>query len=355
MTSPSFSEAPAPEEFLTAALEWHFSPETGSRFWLQQASQLDFDPRQDVRTFDDLKMFPDLTNLLREVPVRDLIPRGYGDEPEVVGIFDSGGTTGPPKRIVLMRDFCDLAVDFVTRGYRRNTSWLAILPSGPHIGAEYTRRQVAALGGLLFTVDMDPRWVKRLIGAGRGDDAESYAEHLIDQAGHVLRSQEVDVLSCTPPILERLCRRDELIELVREKVEVIEWGGAHMDADTRYLYRTEVFPGTELNGVWGSTMALGLPLTERRELGDDDPCIYDPFSPYITVEVVDPETRGAVAYGERGQLLVHCVTKSFFLPNNLERDMATRVQSPPLEIGDSFADVTPLPTFDGGAVIEGVY
>jgi hypothetical protein len=86
---------------------------------------------------------------------------------------------------------------------------------------------------------------------------------------------------CTPPLLERLAQRDDLVELVRRKVQAIQWTGAHMDADTRSLYRTEVFPDIVLYGLYGSTMILGV-AEERLGLGDDDPCVFNPPSPYIT-------------------------------------------------------------------------
>jgi hypothetical protein len=49
------------------------------------------------------------------------------------------------------------------------------------------------------------------------------------------------------------------------------------------------------------------------------------------------------------------VSKSFLLPNNLERDMATRIEGPEGQVGDSVGDVTPVRRFGGEAVIEGVY
>jgi hypothetical protein len=94
---------------------------------------------------------------------------------------------------------------------------------------------------------------------------------------------------------------------------------------------------------------------ERVGLTDDDPCVFDPFSPYITFSVVDPETGQTVPYGERGQVVMNHVSKSFLLPNNLERDMATRIEPPEGQVGDSVADVTPVRQFGGEAVIEGVY
>jgi hypothetical protein len=52
---------------------------------------------------------------------------------------------------------------------------------------------------------------------------------------------------------------------------------------------------------------------------------------------------------------MHHVSKSFLLPNNLERDVAIRVRPPEGQVGDSVADVTPVARFGGEPVIEGVY
>jgi phenylacetate-coenzyme A ligase PaaK-like adenylate-forming protein len=350
---------PDPDEFVRAAMDWHFSPATGSRYWLARAESLDFDPRTDVRNFDDLTLFPNVANELRDVRAEDLIPRGYGPHPDVIGVFESGGTTGAPKRIVVLREWWDHMLAWQVshldaRGAPRNRNWLVLIPSGPHMAGEMMKRQTAVLGGLNFTIDMDPRWVKKLIASGNADEADAYAEHLIDQAAFVLQTQDIGVMMSTPPLLERLARREDLVELVREKVQLIEWGGAHMDADTRQLYRTEVFPGVTLHGAYGSTMVLG-GAPERLGLTDEDPCIFDPFSPYITFAVVDPGTGRKVEYGKRGQVVMSHVSKSFLLPNNLERDMATRIKPPDGQVGDSVADVTPVQEFDNETVIEGVY
>jgi phenylacetate-coenzyme A ligase PaaK-like adenylate-forming protein len=354
-----FDVHPDPEEFIRAAMDWHFSAETGSRYWLERAKSLDFDPRKDVKSFDDLTLFPNFTDELRDVRAEDLIPKGYNPPPEVVGIFESGGTTGAPKRIVMLREWWERMLAWqvarqIAVGVPTNQNWLVLIPNGPHMAGEMMRRQAAALGGLRFTIDMDPRWVKKLVAAGKADEADAYAEHLIDQAEFVLQTQDVGILMSTPPLLERLARRDRLVELVREKVQAIEWGGAHMDADTRHLYRTEVFPGLTLHGGYGSTMVLG-GAAERADLTDEDPCVFDPFSPYITFGVVDPDTGRTVPYGERGQVVMNHVSKSFLLPNNLERDMATRIEPPEGQVGDSVADVTPVRQFGGEDVIEGVY
>jgi phenylacetate-coenzyme A ligase PaaK-like adenylate-forming protein len=350
---------PEPDEFIRAAMEWHFNPETGSPYWVERARSLDFDPRVDVRSHEDLKLFPNVAAEFREVRAEALIPRGYGSKPDVVGIFESGGTTGAPKRVILMRDWQTQMIDWSNahldeHGVPRGVNWLGVVPTGPHVVGTLFRRHATTHGRYGFSIDLDPRWVKTLISQGRMEDADAYAEHLIDQAGHVLRTQQVGVLTITPPLLERLARRDDLAALVNENVRAIRWGGTQLDPDSRRLYKEEIFPGVIFCGEYGSTMIIGV-AGERPGLPDSAPCTFDPFSPYVTFSVVDPDTLRDVGYGQRGQVLVSHVSKSFLLPNNLERDTAVRV--PPLEgqVGDSVADIRPVATFEDEAVIEGVY
>ncbi|MFF4393018.1 hypothetical protein ACFY0G_40805 [Streptomyces sp. NPDC001552] len=71
--------------------------------------------------------------------------------------------------------------------------------------------------------------------------------------------------------------------------------------------------------------------------------------------VIDPEALGTVAYGDGGRVLAHHVSTSFFLPSNLERDTAIRIEPLAGHIGDAVADVDPVDAFEDQAVIEGVY
>ncbi|MFE2065246.1 hypothetical protein ACFXDH_23105 [Streptomyces sp. NPDC059467] len=288
-------------------MQWHFGPETGSPFWLERARTLPFGPRTDVKTHDDLMLFPNVAAQVRDVPAQDLIPRGYGRSPDVVGVFESGGTTGAPKRVVLLRDWLERMLHWSNlnldaHGFARGLDWLGLVPTGPHIVGEYFRRSATTHGRHGFTLDLDPRWVKKLIASRRGADADTYAEHLVDHAAFILRTQDIGVLTITPPLLERVARRDDLTELVNEKVRAIRWGGTQLDPDSRYLYKTEVFPGTVLCGNYGSTMILGV-AGERPGLPDDAGCVFDPYSPYVTFSVVDPETLRPVGYGDRGRVM----------------------------------------------------
>jgi hypothetical protein len=71
--------------------------------------------------------------------------------------------------------------------------------------------------------------------------------------------------------------------------------------------------------------------------------------------VIDPDTGEQVPYGQLGQVVMNHISKGMFLPNNLERDMAIRMPGPRTQLSDSVSAVSPVTTFEGEAVIEGVY
>jgi phenylacetate-coenzyme A ligase PaaK-like adenylate-forming protein len=347
-----------PGAYLQAAVQWHFSPQTGSPYWLKRAQTLDFDPLTEVKIFEDLALFPNTVDELREVPVRDLVPRGYGPNPPTPAVFESGGTTGAPKRVILLPDWADQltawhVAELLDQPGLRDSGLLMVGPTGPHMGGHLQRRLAAALNSVLFTIDLDPRWVKKLAARGAADEVGAYVDHLVEQAGYILRTQDITLIFTTPPLLQALARHDDLVDVINDKVLRIQVGGAHLDEDTRDILR-EIFPNAALRNRYGSTMILGGAIT-RQPLSADDPVIHDARSPYITFSVIDPDTGRPVGYGKRGQVVMNHISKSMFLPNNLERDTAIRVLGPDSQVGDSLCEVKPVETFGGEAVIEGVY
>lgn len=353
------SDGVDPDEFVRAAMHWHFDPATGSRFWLDRAARLGFDPRQDVKGVDDLALFPDITNELRNVRAADLVPQGYGSLIRPLNVFDSGGTTGAPKRVVQLDDWMRHSTEQVDRGLRAHglptgAQWLSVAPTGPHLVGDVLHRAAASLGGPGLGIDMDPRWVRKLIAAGRTDEVAAYTDHLVDQCRRVLLTQDIGVLAATTPLLERFAREDDLLEVINSKVEAIIWGGTHMDPDTRFLLSTEVFPDVPLIGMYGNTMML-TGLIERVGPSASQPCVFDPVAPSVFLSVVDPGTGEPVALGARGQVVVSHVSRSLLIPNNAERDTAVRVVPIAGQVGDAVADVAPMPTVAGATVIEGVY
>ncbi|HEV2634155.1 MAG TPA: hypothetical protein VGX23_03340 [Actinocrinis sp.] len=347
-----------PEEYLRAAVEWHFGEETGSPFWLERAGSFGFDPVRDVRTYEDLALFPNVADELRDVPVQDLIPRGYGRNPAAPRVFETGGTTGAPKRVIMMPDWLEASIDRMLAGAqfagRPPANILIAAPTGPHkIGCMYDY-VVARQNTVKFTIDLDPRWVKKLISQGMADQAAAYVEHVLDQIEHVLASQDVGLLVTTPPLLAACARRPRLAALINAKIRLVFWGGAHMDRDQRYQLMFEHFPNVRMVSRYNSALILD-GASERAGGSPDDEIVYDPRSPVVTFRVVDPETRAPVGYGHRGQVVMNHLSKGWFLPNNLERDTAVRVEGPAGQIGDSVAGPKPVAQFGGERVIEGIY
>lgn len=345
-----------PEGYLQAAIAWHFGEDTGSAFWLRTAKTLDFDPLTDVKTFADLRLFPNFINALRSVPVEDLIPRGYGSPAPLPQIFESGGTTGAPKRTVQLPDWTAQVVqwqteDFAAGGFLAGQGFLCLMPSGPHGVGYFSRLVSERLGSVFHTIDIDPRWVKKIAARNADSEVSAYLDHVIDQAVFVLETQRIANLHTTPPLLEAMARNDRVVDLLNDKVRYLLLSGAHVDADTLDLLR-EIFPITTITMAFGSTMVLSQAITR---IGDGDSFVFDPRTPYVVFWVVDPDTGEQVAYGQRGQVIMNHVSKGMFIPNNLERDMAIRMPGPVGQLSDSVSAVRPVPTFDGEAVIEGVY
>jgi hypothetical protein len=127
--------------------------------------------------------------------------------------------------------------------------------------------------------------------------------------------------------------------------------GAHVDADTLDLLR-DIFPNTTITMAFGSTMVLSQAVTRT---ADDASFVFDPRTPYVVFWVVDPDTGEHVPYGQQGQVVMNHISKGMFIPNNLERDLAIRMPGPAGQLSDSVSEVRPVTTFEGEAVIEGVY
>lgn len=354
------------DAYLRTAIAWHFGEDTGSPFWLRAARSLAFDPLTDIRTFDDLRRFPNLVDELRCVPVEDLVPRGYGTPAPPPMIFESGGTTGAPKRTAQLPDWLEQVVrwqveDFTAGGFVPGSGLLCLMPSGPHGVGHFDREVAHRLGSILYPVDLDPRWVKKIArtrGAeglsARGATAEvaAYVDHVVEQARFVLETQTVANLHATPPLLEAIARDDDLVDLVKQKIRYILLSGAHVDLDTLDLLRS-IFPSASFSVVFGSTMILSQAAT--RIGADGESFVFDPRSPYVVFWVIDPDTGEQVPYGHRGQVVMNHVSKGMFIPNNLERDTAVRLRGPQGAVGDSISEVAPVAVFGGEPVIEGVY
>ncbi|MEV6960238.1 AMP-binding protein [Streptomyces sp. NPDC051207] len=349
-------ELPKPTEYLHDILRWHFDPATGSPFWLAKAKTLDFDPLTDIAEISDLRRFPDVSDDLRTVPVEDLIPAGLRGES--FEVFESGGTVGAPKRVIdstaRIKNIDWVSTVLAEHGFPEHGHWLHVGPTGPHAVGRSVRRLAQLRDGMCFTLDFDPRWVKRLIGSGRTELAGEYREYLLDQMELIVNTQNIAVLFITPPVLEAVCARSSLYERLAHSLKGLLWAGTSISPETLHQIEETFFPDTTVAAIYGNTM-MGVAPQRPREASDTHPCVFRPYVPQSIVELLDPETGEPVDYGERGQVLVHQMSRDLFLPNLLERDTAIRVRPATGDSVDGLADIAPLRSADAPKVVEGVY
>jgi phenylacetate-coenzyme A ligase PaaK-like adenylate-forming protein len=302
-------------------VQWHFNPETGCPFWLEFAGKLDFDPRKEIGGYDDLKILGHFQDeWLRGGPVRRWVPKAYANDP--IYVFETGGSTGVPKSRINIRDFqIDYELFSKTlsdEGFPFGADWLMLGPSGPRRLRLAVEHLAQHRGGICFMVDLDPRWVNKLIKNGQLQILEQYKSHVIDQALTILRAHDnIQCLFTTPKLLEALC---EKISLPKMGIKGIFCGGTEMTPQFHRFAREELVPGIEFVPTYGNTL-MGLACHKPFDPADNYAIIYYPPSPRAVFELVNPDNpEEPVAYGETGRVMLTTLTKEFFMPRFLERD-----------------------------------
>jgi phenylacetate-coenzyme A ligase PaaK-like adenylate-forming protein len=336
-------------------IEWHFNPETGCPFWLEYARNVDWDPRAEIRGYNDLARFGAFQDeWLRGGPVRRWVPNAYADRP--VYVFETGGSTGIPKSRISIEDFridyeafsATLPDEFFPKG----SDWLMLGPSGPRRLRLAVEHLAQYRSGICFMVDLDPRWVIKLIKKAQGEMAEKYKQHVVDQGLTLLKAHDnIRCLFTTPKLLEALC---EKVSLKRAGIKGVFCGGTEM---TPRFYRfavEELLDGVYFAPTYGNTL-MGLAVHKPRLPEDNYAVIYYPPAPRAMIEVVDPDNpERVVEYGETGRVRLTTLTREFFMPRFLERDEAEREAPCERYPWDGVRNVRPFSRFQT-SVVEGVY
>ncbi|MCB1044103.1 MAG: hypothetical protein KDC35_14260 [Acidobacteria bacterium] len=305
---------------------WHFSPETGCPFWLDFASRLDFDPRDKIGGYADLKKLGHFQDeWLRGGPVRRWIPKGLAGKG--VSVFETGGSTGIPKYRVSMDDFridYEMFSDTLSdETFPKGCDWLMLGPTGPRRLRLAIEHLAQYRGGIAFHVDLDPRWVNKLIKRSAFHELELYKEHVVDQALTILKANDkVRCVFTTPKLLEALCAK---IDLARYGITGIFCGGTEMNAQFHRFAREELVPGIDFRPTYGNTL-MGLACHKPFVPEDEYRITYYPPHPRAVIDVVDPDDPNRVVdYGETGRVMLTTLTREFFVPCFLERDEGERM------------------------------
>ncbi len=343
------------DQHVREIVAWHFDPATGCPFWLEFAAKLGWDPRREIRGFDDLKRFGVFEDeWLRGGPVRRWVPKGYAGKP--VYVFETGGTTGVPKTRVNIDDFridySEFSKTLPDEFFPPGSDWLQLGPTGPRRLRLAIEHLAQVRGGICFQVDLDPRWVVKLIKRGDIKEAEAYKSHCIDQAVTILGAHpNIRCLFTTPKLLEALCDR---VSLKEKGITGVFCGGTEMTPQFHRFAIEELLEGAYFAATYGNTL-MGLACHKPFDPADNYAIIYYPPQPRALIEVVDPdEMERVVDYGETGRVLLTTLTKEFFMPRFPERDECER--EPPIDLypWDGVRNVRPF-SETKGTVAVGVY
>lgn len=315
-------------------VKWHFSPDTGTPFWLERAKSFKFNPIKDVQGFDDLKLFGFFEDdWLRGAPgldIRRWVPRGFKDKP--VYVFETGGTTGIPKsRVVLEDHWIDYEIfsdSLPEKFFPRGANWLMLGPSGPRRLRLAVEHLAQHRGGICFGIDLDPRWVVKLIKKGWMEHLRAYQEHCIDQAVTVLSAgHNVKCMFSTPKLLDALCKKlEEQGSSIRKAgITGIFCGGTEMTSQwIRFTIEEYLGPEVYIAPTYGNTL-MGLAASEMPKADEDYKIAYYAPEPRAVAQVVDFDNYDKVVdVGKTGRVLLTTLTKEFFVPRFAERDEGER-------------------------------
>ncbi len=349
------ADTPTLDEHLGEILDWHFSPETGTPFWIDWAKEQGWDPRERIQSLGDINAFPHFEDdwLRFEQPER-WIPKAFEGRP--YNVFETGGTTGMPKQRIgwddFKHDYEAFSGTLNDDEFPKGRNWLMMGPTGPRRLRLAIEHLANHRGGSCYFIDLDPRWVKKLIARQAFDEAKAYMEHVVEQAETLLQHREIAALFTTPRLLEALSDR---LSIPAAGIRGVFCGGTEMNPQTVRFLIEEVLEGeVAFKPVYGNTL-MGLAHSIPVSAENNFSITYYPPQPRAVLRVVDPEdTDTVVRYGEWGRVELTTMTKEFFMPRFLERDEAIRREPVDDYPWDGVGEVRPFGASEQ-KIVEGVY
>ena len=336
-------------------VQWHFSPESGSDFWLDWAANAGWNPCEDIKSFADLMRFPHFDDLwLRNEPNERWIPKAYKGRPFM--IFETGGTTGLPKQRISwedhLTDYIEFSEGLDDQAFPLGGNWLMLGPSGPRRLRISIEHLANLRGGSCYFVDLDARWVKKLIAAKDFKQANSYKDHVVEQGVELLKNRKITCLFTTPKLLEALGEKISLADL---GVKGVFCGGTTMTPQSvRFLVEEVLENRVAFAPTYGNTL-MGLARSRPLRPEDNFSITYYAPQPRAVLRIVENEdTTKLVDYDNYGRVELTTLTREFFMPRFLERDEAIRRQPCEEFPWDGVGDVRPFGALDD-KIVEGVY
>ncbi len=342
------------DSHLLEIIRWHFSPETGSPFWLDWAAN-NFDPRKEIQVFGDLLKFPHFQDeWLRDLQPEVWVPAAFKGQP--YNIFETGGTTGMPKQRIGWNDYkvdySEFSEKISDAHFPPGGAWLMMGPTGPRRLRLAIEHLAHVRGSSCYFIDLDPRWVKKLIAAKHFDQARAYMDHVVDQAAMILKNRKISALFTTPKLLEALA---EKVDIFQAGIRGVFCGGTTMLPQyVRFIVEEVLEHRIGFYPTYGNTlMGLAASLPLRPE--DNYSITYYAPQPRAVLRVVDPaQPDNTVPYDTWGRVELTTMTQEFFMPRFLERDEAIRRRPRGPYGWDGVAEVRPFGAMEKN-IVEGVY
>ena len=162
-------------------------------------------------------------------------------------------------------------------------------PSGPRRLRLAVEHLAQYRGGICFCVDLDPRWVIKLIKKGWSEHLQAYKDHVIDQAVTILQAgHDIRCMFTTPKLLESLALRLESMGTTIRKAGItgIFSGGTEFTPQWNRFAHEELLDGAYMTPTYGNTL-MGLAASAPSGPQNNYKITYYAPQPRAVIEVVD--------------------------------------------------------------------
>ena len=282
------------------------------------------------------------------------MPKKYQGRP--YNIFETGGTTGMPKQRIgwddYKTDYEEFSGKIADEHFPRGGAWLMVGPTGPRRLRLAIEHLANFRGSSCYFIDLDPRWVKKVIANKQYEVARAYMDHVVDQAVTILKNRKVTGLFTTPKLLEAL---GEKVGLYEAGIRGVFCGGTSMlPQQVRFLVEEVLEHKIGFYPTYGNTL-MGLAASVPLQPEDNYSITYYAPQPRAVLRVVDPkDTARTVADGQWGRVELTTLTREFFMPRFLERDETIRRAPCARYPWDGVGEVRPFGAMEK-TIVEGVY
>ncbi|MDF9794710.1 hypothetical protein M2440_005481, partial [Methylorubrum extorquens] len=276
-------------------------------------------------SFKSEKESVEFERALRHEPLSAFIPKSL--QSQYFWPVQTGSTTGQPKygswfdpAWTRNMGFIDRCLDFY--GFPRGANWLVAGPSGPHNHLHAADSLLKMRGGGCFAIDLDPAFIKIMIGEQMIDAHDRYIQHIIDQCRNILQTQEVSVIFTTGKILELILSEVSAADL--KNVKAVMHAGIELSPQTAKEAKRLLGNQIPIIGSYGTVMT-GPAMQVISSADEESKFVYAPNFPDTHFEIVS-SSGDIVEYGERGQIKSYRFSSDFMVPGFLERDFATKIK-----------------------------